>query len=378
MIFLGITIRAQLAGITTTLAFAENFVQNDFPSTVQFIGGQNALNSYTHRVDQILLSNNLGGTCNFSPYTRPTVSNTYPSGMNDPDFPDFDNFVVQGWANLHVGIAGEYTFIIRSDDGFRLTISKASPSFTCTTSKAFGSSATDTRLVCNFPTASIYSFEFIYYESGGNSCFFVYYAPGNIASYSSTTFKVLSKGTSTSELGLDASTPPPFTPTLPAFNPPTLREAGVRVRVRKAGPGVDLNNVEITERLLRGVISFLAQNDITITKPYVDFGSSPGFLSTTTMAFPSPPGVAAPTNQIGLEAIGYIAIPSDNNYKFCVYSDDGFSLELFPDRRSSAANLLMSHLNYRGAVRTCKTFALVTGEVPFRLLYVQYHIFPSI
>ena len=89
---------------------------------------------------------------------------------NDAPFPglasgtDYDDFVIEatGWVTLPA--AGNWTFLVNSDDGFSLAVGST---FTMSFAGTRGSG--DTLATFNFPTAGEYSIRLVYFERGGGS-----------------------------------------------------------------------------------------------------------------------------------------------------------------------------------------------------------------
>jgi hypothetical protein len=80
---------------------------------------------------------------------------------------DRDRFVVVSEGSIYVPSAGEWTFGVGSDDGFRLRITGHDVNFVSefTTGRGFGV----TLATFNFPTAGVYDLNLIYYENGGGA-----------------------------------------------------------------------------------------------------------------------------------------------------------------------------------------------------------------
>lgn len=110
---------------------------------------------------------------------------------NDSPFPGFDlvtdveDFVVEVTGTLTVPSAGNWTFGVNSDDGFRLQIG----SFTMSFPDPRG--AADTLSTFNFPSAGDYALRLVFYERGGGSELEFFAAPGSFVAWNSTNFRLV-------------------------------------------------------------------------------------------------------------------------------------------------------------------------------------------
>lgn len=80
---------------------------------------------------------------------------------------DKDRFVLVAEGSIYVPSAGEWTFSVGSDDGFRLRIGGHGVNFT--SEFPTGRSFATTLATFNFPTAGVYSLNLVYFENGGGA-----------------------------------------------------------------------------------------------------------------------------------------------------------------------------------------------------------------
>lgn len=119
--------------------------------------------------------------------------NTGSSGHydNDGTFPgltigvDQEFFAVEATATISIPSAGNWTFGVNSDDGFRLTIG----GFTMSYPDPRGPD--DTLGTFNFPAAGNYALRLVFYECGGGSEVELFAAPGSLTTWNSTGFHLV-------------------------------------------------------------------------------------------------------------------------------------------------------------------------------------------
>src|SRR6185503_6288838 len=110
---------------------------------------------------------------------------------NDRAFPgltiglDWDNFVIEASATITIPTAGDWTFGVNSDDGFDLTIGSFNMSYPSPRGPG------DTLQTFNFPAAGDFQLRLVFYECGGGSEVELYAAPGSLASWNPTNFRLV-------------------------------------------------------------------------------------------------------------------------------------------------------------------------------------------
>lgn len=116
--------------------------------------------------------------------------------VNDEPFPghayigeDRDNFVVVAEGVIHIPTAGEWTFAVGSDDGFRLRLSGHGVNFVgeFPDPRGFGT----TFSTFNFPVAGDYALWLIFYENGGDASLELSAAQGFQAGFSPEAFHLV-------------------------------------------------------------------------------------------------------------------------------------------------------------------------------------------
>ena len=115
--------------------------------------------------------------------------------LNDVPFPghsavgeDRDNFVVVCEGSIYVPQAGEWTFCVGSDDGFRLRISGQGANFVSEFPSPRGFAPTLGTF--NFPVAGTYALSLIFYENGGGATLELSAAQGFQADFSLIPFRL--------------------------------------------------------------------------------------------------------------------------------------------------------------------------------------------
>lgn len=99
---------------------------------------------------------------------------------------DRENFILTARGTIYVPTAGQWTFAVGSDDGFRLRISGHGADFVCeyTTGRGFDA----TLGTFNFPVAGAYDLQLTYYENFGGSGLELSSAPGFLETFSPGSF----------------------------------------------------------------------------------------------------------------------------------------------------------------------------------------------
>ncbi|NQU24917.1 MAG: lamin tail domain-containing protein, partial [Candidatus Nealsonbacteria bacterium] len=126
----------------------------------------------------------------------------YLSG--EVDFPGLtgvaDNFVLKATGFVAIPSAGQWSFGVNSDDGFRLTIPGVTTSAVGNSNTAAGSDTIsfynprgngDTLGAFSFPTAGTYPLELVYYERGGGASVELFAAQGSYTSFDTGAFRLV-------------------------------------------------------------------------------------------------------------------------------------------------------------------------------------------
>ncbi|MBK9140707.1 MAG: lamin tail domain-containing protein [Verrucomicrobia bacterium] len=102
---------------------------------------------------------------------------------------DRSNFIVVSEGSIYVPAAGEWTFAVGSDDGFRLRISGHGADFVSEFPSPRGFATT--LATFNFPAAGSYALSLIFYENGGAASLELSAAPGFHAAVSPDVFRLV-------------------------------------------------------------------------------------------------------------------------------------------------------------------------------------------
>ncbi|MFT5498355.1 MAG: hypothetical protein ACI9TH_003766, partial [Kiritimatiellia bacterium] len=114
---------------------------------------------------------------------------------NDRDFPsvprgsDANTFAVDVTGFIFIPSAGDWTFVVNSDDGFRLRLDGLGASFTSEFPGPRG--ASDTLATWNIPQAGLYSVRLTFYENGGGAGLEFFAAPGAHAIWNAGSFDLV-------------------------------------------------------------------------------------------------------------------------------------------------------------------------------------------
>ena len=96
---------------------------------------------------------------------------------------EFDNFVIQATGNITIPSAGNWSFDVNSDDGFQLTLSNGSTTFT--SQFAGGRGAGDTIGIFNIPTAGTWAATLQYFQGAGGASLEFAAASGSLTAFTS-------------------------------------------------------------------------------------------------------------------------------------------------------------------------------------------------
>ncbi len=266
-------------------------------------------------------------------YNLPYLTND-GSGNND-------NIVVVGKTQVYISSAGDYTFYMRTDDGFGLKVSGGvGGRFTAASSGnidpqdnqtvAFRDYTGDsnTKGVYHFDGPGVYDLLFIAFEGGGGSGWQVSWAPGDWVNNTGNAI-FLPVGNLA-----DPSLPPLAT----AQNWPSS-VPGPRGENGKWGVRTYLNNGIYNSEDLASVLNVLAFDTRTpATAPGLIFDTQEATLNfedpNNARFFATPPPRPFPGNtpagddHVVSIAHGSIRILEEDNYTFNVHSDDGFFLRI--------------------------------------------------
>jgi hypothetical protein len=123
---------------------------------------------------------NTGGTGNFD---------------NDRAFPgttmnaDVEDFVILATGKVMIPATGEWTFGVNSDDGFAMTLTRKSKTYTSSYPSPRGPG--DTLTTFNIAEAGSHDLRLVFYERGGGSELELFAARGNLTSFSANQFRLV-------------------------------------------------------------------------------------------------------------------------------------------------------------------------------------------
>jgi len=128
----------------------------------------------------------------------------FGSGRNlpgvTPPYTYWENIVSEATGWIVIPAAGQYTFGVNSDDGFGLTITGATTTWTSNTSTPAGSSVMDyqgsrgpgdTWATFNFPTAGRYPVRFVWFQGNGGAEVEWFATPGSYRAFNYTDYKLV-------------------------------------------------------------------------------------------------------------------------------------------------------------------------------------------
>src|SRR5205085_5250187 len=98
---------------------------------------------------------------------------------------DVEDFVVEATATITIPSAGQYTFGVNSDDGFRLTIGSFVNVCDCLRGPG------DTLATFNFPSAGDYALRLVFWERGGGSEVELFAAQGSFGAFNPANFHLV-------------------------------------------------------------------------------------------------------------------------------------------------------------------------------------------
>jgi len=121
-------------------------------------------------------------------YVNTGSSGNYPNDRTVPGFViggDQDDYVIEATATITIPAAGNYTFGVNSDDGFRVTIGNQVVVCDCLRGPS------DTLGTLNFAAAGDYPLRLVFFERGGGSEVELYAAAGTFTTWNSTAFHLV-------------------------------------------------------------------------------------------------------------------------------------------------------------------------------------------
>ncbi len=114
---------------------------------------------------------------------------------NDAPFPtqsigdDINDFVIKATSQITIPSAGNWSFGVNSDDGFRLTLSRNGINYVV--EYPFQRGPADTIGTVNLPAAGDYDATLVMYERAGGASVELFAAPGSIANWNATDFDLV-------------------------------------------------------------------------------------------------------------------------------------------------------------------------------------------
>ncbi len=151
--------------VVNTLADAENVIATPGLQSAVYVENRDVVNYF-----------NTGSVGNYA---------------GDFTFPGFtigveaDDFVTEATATITIPAAGQYTFGVNSDDGFRLTVGGFVNVCDCLRG------ASDTLATFNFPSAGEYALRLVFWERGGGSEVEMFAAAGAFAAFNPSNFRLV-------------------------------------------------------------------------------------------------------------------------------------------------------------------------------------------
>ncbi len=260
-----------------------------------------------------------------------TGNNTFPGMANT----EVDNFVVETTGSIAIPTAGNWTFGVSGNDGFRLTLTNGTDTYTYS-SDTTRTSPADTFSTFNITTAGNYRMRLVYFQNTGGAEIEAYAALGSFSSFAATsTWRLLGD---TAGGGLAASIVTPLT---------TLANAESII----ATPGLQA----------------WTQTQVVGSINYLNIGAD-GHTTASNLLFPGAVS-ATPMQSFVLKADSTISIPTTGNWTFGVSSDDGFHLQILD---GATVVLDSSADGLRTAADTFATFNFTkVGTYTVRLVYFQ-------
>ncbi|MBM3846971.1 MAG: hypothetical protein FJ405_11890, partial [Verrucomicrobia bacterium] len=124
----------------------------------------------------------------FIDYFNSGGTGNYPNNITFPGLSlavEVEDFVIEATATVTIPAAGQWTFGVNSDDGFRLNVGSFSTSWPDPRGPA------DTLATFNFASAGDYSLRLVFYERGGGSGVELFAAQGSFATWNGVNFKLV-------------------------------------------------------------------------------------------------------------------------------------------------------------------------------------------
>jgi hypothetical protein len=286
----------------------------------------------------------------------------------NPTFADgpIDHFALEARGFLKIPTAGNWNFIVRSDDGFRLRIGSAG---TVVASFEGGRAAADSVAVVNIPTSGFYAYSLTYFENEGNAQVEFLAQPPQVAN----TPQLVGSGEDGLQVFRAIDTIPTVQPRTGLGLPGAL---GHRVEFRKSS-GV-VNDIPGAQALFdlpetdSRVLAVATDHGVGVLN-YDDASGSIGLVGGD-RPVASPPllavrgaFLAGGDDHFAMRATGYLQITNPGVWNLVVQSDDGFRLRL-----GTNLPVVGSFTGTRGQGSTTnRVFLPAAGLYPYELLYFE-------
>ncbi len=270
----------------------------------------------------------------------------FPNPLAFPG-PVVNNTVAVVTGRVTIPTAGEWTFGVSSDDGFRLRVNGQEKSFR--TGRGAGE---PDLLVVNFAAAGEYDIELIQFDGGLPQALEFSAAPGAQTAFNNTFrlvgdtanggLAVTSQRAPVSAIPVLSVTPvnPQLSPVLP---PSTGVFDGNGFAAKTVYATVGLSDLATAQAVLGDPTRQL--RTLFENTPVINyFGNSEGAFSTSNRAFPGQV-IGQDANNFIVEATARVTIPAAGEWTFGVNSDDGFLLKVganeasFPGLRGATTSL---------------------------------------
>jgi hypothetical protein len=280
---------------------------------------------------------------------------------------NIDQAAMEARGYLYVPTAGNWNFIVRSDDGFRLRIGSNN---TVVAEQFIGRAPGDTFTVVDFPQPGYYRYQLTYFEyAGGAQVEFLAQPP------------FVAGGTNlvgSNEDGLlvfrDLDVPPVAQPVREPFIPGAT---GHQVAFRKSS--FNQTNIPAAEGLFAlptsdaRVLAVASDNGVGVIN-YDDTSGVTGFfgndrqIATPLLIATKGSFAAGADDNFAMRATGVIQITNAGVWSFVVNSDDGFQLRLGTNN-----SIVSAFPNPRGLAATTNRVNLpAAGYYPFELLFFEW------
>ncbi|MFO1499875.1 MAG: Ig-like domain-containing protein, partial [Verrucomicrobiota bacterium] len=286
-------------------------------------------------------------------WTDVTVANVGAINFVGPKFPNAvgfpggggDNFVTLVTGKVTIPTAGQWTFGVSSDDGFRLRINGQEKSFAGTR----GAGEPDL-LTVTFAAAGDYDLELLHFENGGGEALELMAAPGAPTAFNDT-FRLVGD---TANNGLAVKSVPvpggglvqvlsvePIDPVQTSVFPPSVAFDGNGFASRLYLSKENLGDLATALAIVTDSTRYSAViNDNPSIINYTESGGE-GLYSVGNRAFPG-----GASDRFVVVSTGKVTIPRAGKWTFGVNSDDGFRLRIngqekaFTGLRGPATDLL--------------------------------------